>query len=351
MGTNPGKLPMPGLMAVAKRALMISGFVGVMMLVIEYVNVLTQGRWQERLRRHRWGQYLLGAFLGVTPGCLGAFAVVAMYAHRRLSLGAVVATMVATAGDESFVMFALIPEVALPLHGLLFLLGIGAGALTDAVLGPRLTANLSCEADFTVHEEEQCVYFPQGGILEQWRNCLATRGTLALSLGLFFLAVAAGELGPADWNWIRLSLLMVTGAAFFIVATVPDHFLEEHLWAHVVRGHVPQVFLWTFGALLFMHLVVEHLELGDLIRRNPWAVMGIAVLVGIIPESGPHLVFVTLKAKGLVPFSILLASSIVQDGHGMLPLLAHSRRAFLLVKLINVLVGATVGALVMLAGK
>ncbi|MCK4348834.1 MAG: hypothetical protein KAW47_09485, partial [Thermoplasmatales archaeon] len=52
-----------------------------------------------------------------------------------------------------------------------------------------------------------------------------------------------------------------------------------------------------------------------------WVLL-IASLIAIIPEFGPHLVFVTMFAKGLIPFSVLLASSIVQDGHGMLPLLS-----------------------------
>jgi hypothetical protein len=41
---------------------------------------------------------------------------------------------------------------------------------------------------------------------------------------------------------------------------------------------------------------------------------------------------------------VLLASSIVQDGHGMLPMLAHSRRAFVAVKLVNCVVGLVAGA-------
>jgi hypothetical protein len=62
----------------------------------------------------------------------------------------------------------------------------------------------------------------------------------------------------------------------------------------------------------------------------------VAILVGIIPESGPHLIFVTLFAQGALPFAILLANSIVQDGHGTLPLLAVSPRAFLWLKLVNI---------------
>jgi hypothetical protein len=66
-------------------------------------------------------------------------------------------------------------------------------------------------------------------------------------------------------------------------------------------------------------------------------------LLGLIPESGPHLVFLTFYLQGLVPFSVLLASSIVQDGHGMLPLLAESRLDFIKVKGINLLFGFGLG--------
>ncbi len=333
-----------------KQALMITAFVGVMMLVIEYVNVLTRGQWQDRLSRRPWGQYLLASFLGATPGCLGAFAVVAMYAHRRLSLGAVVAAMVATSGDETFVMLAMIPRTALGLTAALLVIGWLAGALTDRVLGHRFTTNLSCAADFQLHADADCRCFPRKEISSQWRRCSSSRGILTAVLLLFLLAVSFGQVGPEEWNWIRISLLVVTSAALFIVATVPDHFLEEHLWGHVMRGHVPRVFAWTFGALLAMHLIEGHWQVGDVIRESPWMVLVTAALVGLIPESGPHLIFVTLFAQGLVPFSVLLASSIVQDGHGMLPMLAHSRRAFVVIKLTNLAVGLTLGALVMALG-
>lgn len=338
------------IISVVKHAFTITGFVAVMMLVIEYVNVLTQGQWQQSLNRHQWGQYLLAALLGATPGCLGAFAVVAMYAHRNLSLGAVVAAMIATSGDEAFVMFAMFPKTALLLTSMLFFIGIFAGALTDKVLGRRLTAKLSCKTDFSVHAEDRCRCFPRNQLVDQWKHCSAVRGILSAALLLFLLALLSGQIGPAQWTWIRISLIFVSSVALFIVATVPDHFLEKHLWQHVVLGHVPRVFMWTFGALLILQIIVVHWQMGDLIKDSKWIVLAIAGFVGLVPESGPHLIFVTMFAKGLVPFSVLLASSIVQDGHGMLPLLAHSRRAFLLTKLINLLVGYTVGSLVMSLG-
>jgi len=44
----------------------------------------------------------------------------------------------------------------------------------------------------------------------------------------------------------------------------------------------------------------------------------------------------------------LLVSSIVQDGHGALPLLAQSRKNFLLMKALNMLVGLIVGVVCLL---
>jgi hypothetical protein len=335
---------------ILKHALVVTGFVSVMMLVIEYVNVLTSGWWQERLTRHLWGQYLLAAVLGATPGCLGAFAVVAMYSHGAVTVGAVVTAMIATSGDEAFVMLAVIPKQALVVTGILFVLGIVSGALTDLVYRKRATCQGPTCDGFQAHEEEHCQCFPRGHILRQWRECSAARGILAAGLALFVGALATGQMGPAEWNWLRVTLLLVSGIALFIVTTVPDHFLEEHLWRHVALQHVPKIFLWTLGALIAMYVLTEQLQFGETIREGKWLVLLAACLVGLIPESGPHLVFVTLYAQGSVPLSVLLASSIVQDGHGMLPVLAHSRRAFLGIKLVNLVVGMLIGLTAMAVG-
>ena len=87
-----------------------------------------------------------------------------------------------------------------------------------------------------------------------------------------------------------------------------------------------------------------------LVRDNAWTLLIAAALVGLIPESGPHLVFVTLYAGGRIPLSVLVTNSIVQDGHGMLPLLAHSRRDFLRVKTLNLVLGLAVGVAMLALG-
>jgi hypothetical protein len=80
-----------------------------------------------------------------------------------------------------------------------------------------------------------------------------------------------------------------------------------------------------------------------------WVLL-IAALMGIIPESGPHLIFVMMYAQGLIPFSILFTTSFVQDGHGMLPLLSYSLKDSVLIKIFNLVFGLTVGGMLFALG-
>jgi hypothetical protein len=150
--------------------------------------------------------------------------------------------------------------------------------------------------------------------------------------------------------WLKITIILTVSFSLFVVVSVPEHFLKKHLWEHIVKVHVPRIFLWTFGTLLVINILLHFFDINNWIADNMFTVLAIAILIGIIPESGPHLVFVTLFASGTIPFSILLASSIVQDGHGMLPLLAESKKSFFAVKAVNIIVGFIVGIFGILVG-
>ena len=333
---------------IIKHALMITSFVFIMMLLIEYLNVQTSGRWQESLRKNRWGQYLLGAFLGTVPGCLGAFTIVSLYSHRVVSFGALVTTMIATSGDEAFVMFSMFTLKALWLTFFLFIIGIIAGYLTDLFYKKQDRLLKHLEHQYPIHESDICNCFPKDQILRQLKQITFPRALLITIFISFLLILIFDVVGPLAWNWKKITF--ASGALFslFVVSTVPDHFLEHHLWDHVLKKHLLRIFSWTFGALIVIHFMQNYIDLQSVVKENYLLILLIAVMVGIIPESGPHLVFVTLFAAGTLPFGILLASSIVQDGHGMLPMLAVSRHGFVWVKLINILVGLIIGLIVMI---
>ncbi len=332
------------------HTIMITGFVFVMMLVIEYINVQSKGLWQKFLAKNIWSQYLIAGLLGAIPGCLGAFTMVAMYSHRLVSFGALVTTMIATSGDESFVMFALIPEKAILLTLIIFVVGVLAGYITDKLYKPTKALEQISTHKLPLHNQPDCKCFEKDKI---WFNLFHPsfhRIITSIIILILIIGVSTGIIAGGLEIWMKISVLLAFLFSLFIVITVPNHFLKKHIWAHIVKKHLPRIFFWVFGTLLLMHFLMNYIDVQAWITSNVYVILVIAILVGLIPESGPHLIFVTLFAQGSIPFSILLASSISQDGHGMLPMLAESRRTFLAVKIVNIIYAFIVGASTFLLG-
>jgi hypothetical protein len=330
---------------VIRHALIITFFVFVMMVMIDYINVLTRGRFSLAVRGGQWRQYFVASFLGATPGCLGAFLNVSFYVHGLLSFGAITAGMIATSGDEAFVMLAMFPGKASFLFGILFLVAIGSGWLVDRVADAfRIKPCEACQLQ-EVHSdnEEGCRCFSREELWPQIKSASRPRLVVLVILVMFALAILGGVLGPGQWNWLRIILVTLLPIAIFIATTVPEHYLREHIWDHIVKKHLWRVFLWTFGALLIVDLGLTYWNLESFVRAHMVWVLVIATAVAVIPESGPHLIFVALFADGLVPFSVLLASSIVQDGHGLLPLLSYTLKDTALIKFFNFVIAIALG--------
>ncbi len=329
--------------AILKQTLIITSFVFSMMLMVEYINVITRGAWQTKLSKSKFGQYLLSIVLGAVPGCLGAFTVVSLYSHGIVSFGALTAAMIATSGDEAFVMFSLFPAKALLITGIIAVVGLIFGYLTDRFIAGNNLLSKNKYHKLEVHESEACPCFDFPVIVKQLKSISFPRSLL---IGILTILLVILYINPSDANdpaWIKITLLIVNFFALFVVITVPDHFLEEHLWKHVLKKHLLRIFLWTFGALAVVAVLTSFFNLEAWIQANKFTVLIIAVLIGIIPESGPNLIFVSLFAAGTLPLSILIANSIVQDGHGTLPLLAVSGKSFIILKTINVAAGLLIG--------
>ena len=283
-----------------------------------------------------------------------------MYSHKLLSFGALIAIMIASSGDEAFIMLAMIPKEALLLMLVLFAIAILAGWLVDRFSKPNSKAqNEGCEDGYQIHEEDHHdeTHKPEKASFRNMRHASAERIALLLGVILFIVALACGMLEHEDKevaykqlnvfneSWMNLIFAVISLFVVWFIATAPEHVVKEHLWEHIIRKHFLSIFLWTFGALFVIQVGLHYFDIETLISNNiPWMIL-LAVLVGIIPESGPHLLFVTLFATGTVPFSVLLASSISQDGHASLPLLAESKRSFVKAKIVNAIVAALFGYL------
>jgi len=324
-----------------RQALMVTVFVFVMMMFIDYLNVLTKGKMSGTIKGGLFRQYVLSSFLGATPGCLGAFMNVSFYVRGLISFGAITGGMLATSGDESFVMLAMFPRKALILFFTLFIIGIVSAYIIDKLL--KIKPCRECRYS-GIHLEDRCGCFNMRGIVNQFRNISLSRFLMLFLLVGILYGFISGTIGPKEWNWQRITFISLIGLANFIIITVPDHYLNEHIWEHIFKKHLWRIFLWSFGALLLVSIGLKYWDLDVFVKNHMVWVLLISGVVGIVPESGPHLIFVMMFAKGLVPFSVLLTSSIVQDGHGMLPLFSYTVKDSLLIKVLNLGIGLGIGA-------
>ncbi len=326
------------------ESFVIIGFVFVFMILIEYINVKTEGIWQNLLFKKKINQYLVAAILGGIPGCFGAYISVALFSHRIFSLGAIVSTMIATSGDEAFILLAKLPYTGIAIMIILMILGIITGYTVDKI--PALKSNKFLQDfekhKFPFHEEDQHNHshdYNDNKNKKPYSKRILITTAIILLISLLSMGITIGE----EHIWVRMILIVSSILALIVILITPAHFVEEHIWKHIIKKHLPKIALWTFIILLSLEIIFHFFDTGSLISDNMILVLLLAVFIGIIPQSGPHLVFITLFVQGTIPLSILVANSISQDGHGMLPLLAESKKSFIIIKIINILVAAVTG--------
>lgn len=380
---------------ILQQTLIITTLVLGMMMVIEFINVRTGGLWSKKLQTKPWIQILFAIVMGFIPGCLGTYTVVSLYIHRVVNFPALMAALITTTGDEAFFMFSLFPEKALLINLILIGIAIVVATLLQVTMKNKFVGLRDKEMSFPIHENESCSHthhHKHHDIKSNIKNISFVRALLiTLSVGVLVLVLSGVIDGSHHLNllmggqteesvihsmeshqivdstcphidchnhnhnhnhshdhggeadWIRFILIILFTAILIIVVVAEEHFLEEHLWEHVIKVHLPKIFLWTFGVILCLTIINNYINIHDIIDTKPFIVLLIAILIGIIPQSGPHLIFLILFANGDLPLGIFLANCIVQDGHGALPLLAESRKAFIISKGIKIIIALLIG--------
>lgn len=376
---------------ILRNSILITGLVVVMMMMIESLNIESRGMVFRGLRKTKVGQVVIAALLGSVPGCMGGFATVSLYTHRLFSFGALVAMMIASSGDEAFMMLAMIPEQALILFAVLFVIAVVVGILTD-IIGDRMHKRHcqkhdhtdcveagECSDGYAVHEGDGCHEHHHHQEAEKAEDEAKKRHygwkriVMFMGLAVFIAALASGHLGHdhsaheghaheshehtaectcdghtheheheatftidlLSEDWMNVLFAGLSVIVLLVLLFASDHFVEEHMWNHIVKKHLPTIFAWTSGVLLVIGVLLQFMDISRWISDNTVLMILLATAIGIIPESGPHMIFVTLYAAGVVPFPVLLASCISQDGHASLPLIAESKKSFLWAKVIN----------------
>ena len=377
----------------------VSGFVGATVLLFSFLQYRSGGRLTELLGENERAQPLVGALLGLTPGCGGAIIVMPLYVRGTVSFGTVVAALAATAGDSAFVVLALAPEAALYAYGLAFvaavlfgyaidLQGLGVDRVDRAVdrIGRPMTDGGFVTTDVadggpSVPEREApgCRshggggglpgYLPQSGRMKRVTHAVHVVWWVVLSgaliAGVAYLARGAEEpiweLAPTYDGLFTVAGLAGTTLSFYL------YFVGKHYIGDGETGRARDSFgslygtfqhaametsmvtVWVIaGYLLYEYgLVLTGVDVGGLAAAAGVFAPIAGALIGVIPGCAAHIVFAQLYAvEGVVPFSALVANAISQDGDALFPLVAIDPKAAIVATIYTTVPGVVTGVLV-----
>jgi uncharacterized membrane protein YciS (DUF1049 family) len=276
-----------------KESAMITFIIFLLMIIVEVFVLIFKERIIRAFSKSKFMKYFIPSLFGIIPGCTGTFVMDSLYMAGILGFGSIIAVMVATSGDEAFFILSLVAQGKLPLStfllltGILFVLGIISGILADFYV--KKTNLKFCEkCDIKRHPKE-------------------------------------------EFNL--------------------KHFLNEHIFKHIIKKHIVKIFLWVFGAIVVISILEGSFDVEAIFSgTSPLILIALAALIGVLPISGPNLFIVTLFSKGFLPISVLLVNSIVQDGHGLLPIMGFSFKDAIKIKLFNLVFGLLVGIILILFG-
>lgn len=364
----------------------VTVFVGAALFIFGYINYRERGKLITKIRKNRKWQPLIGALLGLTPGCGGAILIMPLYMKRSVTFGAVIATLTATIGDSAFVLISKVPIDFIKITVITFVTGVVSGYIIDYFKigkigkGRQVRKNLRKHRKFD-HKTVCCkqrinhIGHYEGDKIDidlhhkskhhQKPGTLGYKLThegykfywLFIAVGLFFGTLKLFNLIP-EMNiifWIG-----VLGTIFSIIFMIGGHKYiaddtheEEELKLMSMKEtlihnaeEVAFVGVWVFVAYLLYDLgaVVFDGDYTQMIAGAGMTTVLAGALIGLIPGCGPQVLFVALYSKGLLPFAALIAHSISQDGDAIFPLLAMNKEAALLATMITTIVGLIVGS-------
>ena len=355
--------------------LAVTVFVAAMVFLFSWLQYATSGKFVDYIKRNKKFQPVIGALMGLTPGCGGAIVVMPMFARGYVTYGTVVATLIATLGDAAFVLIGaaitdssfIAPVIAV--HVISFIVGITWGYLIDLTgTTPRTPFGRFGKSKVGSFEEEieedniesTIANMPRetpDGIGYKILHQGYTVWWIVTLIGLVFavlLLVWAGQ--DPDYE-LKLSLNPLTldgfitwigllGTTFSVIlyiaqknwfaddteATIGD---KLHSMRETMVHSASETAFVTFWVMI-AYLVFEFSMLLSGIGEDDMAKYGdgifavlVASTIGLIPGCGPQIIAITAYTKDMISFPALTANAISQDGDALFPLLVRHKSASL----------------------
>ena len=359
--------------------LAVTVFVAAMVLLFSWLQYITAGKFVDAIRANKRWQPVIGALMGITPGCGGAIVMMPMYARGYVTYGTVIATLIATLGDAAFVLIGaavtdssfIAPVIAV--HLISFIVGVAWGYLVDGLkitprnplgkFGPTFKDDNPPENSFESEDVESHEIIDDLGREEAggWRYFLLHQGYtvwwMVTAIGLIFaVLLLVWSAQDADFNleinynpltlhgfitWIgllgtSLSVILYISQKNWIrddtEASIGDKLYSMRETMIHSASETAFVTFWVMAAYLVFEfsMLFSGMTEADLARYGDGLIaVVLAAFIGLIPGCGPQIIAITAYTKDLLSFPALTANAISQDGDALFPLLVRHRAASL----------------------
>tara|TARA_B100000900_G_scaffold42707_2_gene31797 strand:- start:2855 stop:4057 length:1203 start_codon:yes stop_codon:yes gene_type:complete len=357
--------------------LAVTVFVAAMVLLFSWLQYITAGKFVDTIRANKRWQPIIGALMGITPGCGGAIVMMPMYARGYVTYGTVIATLIATLGDAAFVLIGaavvnsafIAPVIAV--HAISFGVGVAWGYLVDGLkitpqqplgkLGPTFE-DAETEEETTETDESQAVFDDlgredEGGfgyfLLHQGYSLWWIITGLGLVFAVMLLVWSAQDADYAlelEYNPLKLdgfiTWIGLIGTSLSVIlylsqrnwirddteATIGDKLYSMRETMIHSASETAFVTFWVMTAYLVFEfsMLFSGMTEADLAEYGDGLIAVVAAsIIGLIPGCGPQIIAITAYTKDIISFPALTANAISQDGDALFPLLVRHRAASL----------------------
>lgn len=387
--------------------LQVGVFVGGVLIIFGYLDYKMNGKLIKGIENSKRLQPVIGAFLGLTPGCGGAILVMPLFIKGNISFGTVIATLIATMGDSAFVLMTASLKDYFGISIISFIIAILVGYLVDYLKLEQklnLRKNIEDAKKKASHNgmETLKTEFERG----QCKGCPCHKHDamhIGHTEGDYIDITLHHNKKPSTKNWafnfthgigykifwLFTSIGLILGIALLAQIDVNSHMFIPHLGSIIGIGatifsifymiinnkflgddtheetesknlSLKETFIhnasetafvntWVFVAYTIYEIAVYFLGGESMVATWLTATGFISIFVGafigLIPGCGPQIIFVTLFSKGFLPFAALLTNAISQDGDALFPLIAMDKKSSLWATIITTIPALLFGTL------
>lgn len=365
MDFNLGKFIVSNLEAAG----VIGGYVSISIIGVALITYLTQDKLGgSRQIGPRWIHPILGALLGVIPGCGGTIVVSSMYKNNNISFGGLLAAFVTTLGEGSFVLLGASQESNVASNLEAFVIVNLVGLIAGVILGYLFDIiGLRNNSAASSHFNERLTCKPPnnkkllGGFIEKY--------------GFYGILIMAAFLAPGSimalWGgsieaiadltfWVTVALTVLSIVYYIVNAFIykgHDCSYGTDIRSTVLHGvfDITMVVTFVFVGLFLANFIIDELvgpeRFDQWMNSSTFAVVLIAALIGVAPGCGGMIAvtaaFITVPN---FPIAALIAAGIATSGDGIFPLLAENKKDGVLVSSIGLVAAIIVGYLALMLG-